>query len=142
MSFLEKEDEKESSSFWDWVVGIGLVVLVGGFTFYYQYQKRSSITRFKQADSLYTAGKFREAAHEYEELKNAQYLTTQDDSTIFARLDTIETAGEEEAALVKECKAKLESGDTASARALLSGVRFRELLPPEDQAWVDSIGGP
>ncbi len=32
MSFLEKEDEGKPSSVWDWVVGIGLVVVIGGFT--------------------------------------------------------------------------------------------------------------
>ncbi|HLP40679.1 MAG TPA: hypothetical protein VK465_04160 [Fibrobacteria bacterium] len=140
MGLLAKEEEKQSS-FWDWVVGIGLVVLIGGFTVYYQYQKRSSISRGKQADSLFVAGKYSEAAKVYEELKNAQYLTTKDDSIIYARLDTIETRGDEEAARVVEARAKLSQGDTAGADAILSSLRYRELLPPEDKTWVDSVTG-
>lgn len=138
MSFLEKEDEKQGSGFWDWAVGIGLVLLVGGFTVYYQYQKRSSISQSKKADSLFVAGNYREAGKVYEELKNAQYLTTRDDSIIYARLDTIETAGETESTRLAEARSRLQAGDTAGARAALSGIRFRDLLPPEDRAWLDS----
>src|SRR5687767_3712128 len=96
MSFLEKEESEKSSSFWDWTIGIGLIVLIGGLTFFYQYQKRSSTTRFHQADDLYKAGKLREAGKVYEDLKTAQYLTTQDDSIIYARLDSIEVAQEQQ----------------------------------------------
>ena len=39
-------------------VGLGLVLLIGGFTIYYQYQKRSSISLSKRADSLFVAGKY------------------------------------------------------------------------------------
>jgi hypothetical protein len=137
MSFLEKEDEKQSS-FWDWVIGIALVLAIGGFTVYYQYQKRSSTARSAQADSLFTAGKFREAAKVYEELKNAQYLTPKHDSIIYARLDTIETAREEDAARVMESKSRLLAGDTAGAEALISALRAPDLLSTEDRAWVDS----
>lgn len=138
MSFLEKEDEKQGS-FWDWVIGIALVLAIGGFTVYYQYQKRSSTTRAAQADSLYTSGKFREAARVYEELKNAQYLTPQHDSIIYARLDTIETAREEDASRVMESRSRLLAGDTAGAAALLSALRAPDLLSSEDRAWVDSV---
>lgn len=140
MSFLEKEKEGEDkgSGFWDWAIGIGLVLLIGGFTVYYQYQKRSSTGKSHQADSLFVAGKLREAGTLYEELKHAQYLTPKDDSIIYARLDTIETAREEAAAKVAEARAKLESGDTAAARASLTGIRSKELLAPEDQAFLDA----
>lgn len=138
MSFLEKEDEKQSSSFWDWVVGLGLVLVIGGFTVYYQYQKRSSISQSKRADSLYVAGKYREAAAVYEELKNAQYLTTRDDSVIYARLDTIESGGEQDSQRVAEARAKLAAGDTAGARALLQELRFQELLNEDDKAWLET----
>lgn len=139
MSFLDKEDEKQSSSFWDWAVGLGLVLLIGGFTVYYQYQKRSSISQSKRADSLFVAGKYREAAAVYEELKNAQYLTTHDDSVIYARLDTIETGGEQDSQRVAEARSRLATGDTAGARALLDSLRFRDLLGEADKAWLESV---
>lgn len=140
MSFLEKEKEADDkgSGFWDWAIGIGLVLLIGGFTVYYQYQKRSSMGKSHQADSLFVAGKLREAGAVYEELKHAQYLTPKDDSIIYARLDTIETAREEAVAKVADARAKLEAGDTASARAALGGIRSKELLGPEDQAFLES----
>ncbi|MDQ3000564.1 MAG: hypothetical protein M3Y08_04810, partial [Fibrobacterota bacterium] len=138
MSFLEKEDGEKSSSFWDWVVGIGLVVLIGGFTVFYQYQKRSSSSRFQEADTFYKARKFKEAGNLYEELKSAQYLTTQDDSTIYARLDSIETAQEQQNAVVIEAKKKAAAGDTAGITGELEKLSQKDLLSPEDQAWVDS----
>lgn len=138
MSYLEKEGEDKGSGVWDWVVGIGLVLLIGGFTVYYQYQKRSSVSHSKQADSLFVAGDFAAAEKAYEELKNAQYLTNKDDSTIFARLDTIETAKENGAAQVAAARAKLQAGDTSAARSLLAGIRYRTLLAPEDRAFADS----
>jgi predicted negative regulator of RcsB-dependent stress response len=141
MSFLEKEDGEKASSFWDWVVGIGLVVVIGGFTVFYQYQKRSSTSRFHEADGLYQAGKIKEAGKLYEELKSAQYLTTKDDSTIYARLDTIETAQEQQNALVTDAKKKAAAGDTAGLAMDLRKLPHKELLAPEDQAWVDSVLG-
>jgi predicted negative regulator of RcsB-dependent stress response len=139
MSFLEKEDGEKSSSFWDWVVGIGLVVLIGGFTVFYQYQKRSSTSRFQEADALYKSGKYKEAGNLYEELKSAQYLTTKDDSTIYARLDSIETAQEQQNAVVMEAKKKAAAGDAAGTAGELEKLSQKDLLSPEDQAWVDSV---
>lgn len=144
MSFLEKEppkegEEEKKSSFWDWVVGIGLVIAVAGFTVYYQYQKKSSVARFTQADGLFQAGKFREAASLYEELKSAQYLTTKNDSVIYARLDTIETWQENQAALVAQAKSQIEAKDTASARASASGIKHPDLLSDDDRAWLASV---
>jgi hypothetical protein len=141
MSFLEKEEAEKSSSFWDWVVGIGLVVVIAGFTVFYQYQKRSSTSRFHEADALYQAGKLKEAGKVYEELKSAQYLTTHDDSTIYARLDTIETFQEQQNAYVTEAKKKAAANDTAGIAAQLEKLPYKELLSPEDQAWVDSVRG-
>lgn len=141
MSFLEKEESEKSSSFWDWTVGIGLVVLIAGLTGYYQYQKRSSTTRFHQADDLYKAGKLKEAGRFYEELKTAQYLTTQDDSIIYARMDSIEVAQEQQNSLVSEAKKKISLNDTLGAAAELDKLDHKELLAPEDQAWVDSVRG-
>jgi hypothetical protein len=141
MSFLEKEATEKSSSFWDWVVGIGLIVLIGGFTAFYQYQKRSSMTRFHQADDLYKAGKLKEAGLIYEELKTAQYLTTQNDSIIYARLDTLEVVQEQQNTLVAEAKKKLDLNDTLGVTAELEKLNHKELLAPEDQAWVDSVRG-
>jgi predicted negative regulator of RcsB-dependent stress response len=138
MALPEKEDDKQGSSFWDWIIGIGLVVLIGGFTVYYQYQKRSSISRGKQADSLYVAGNYVEAERMYEELKSAQYLTPHDDSIIYARLDTIETAKEGDAARVAEARAKLQAGDTVGAASQVSAIRFKELLSAEDKAFVEA----
>jgi predicted negative regulator of RcsB-dependent stress response len=141
MSFLEKEATEKSSNFWDWVVGIGLVVIIGGFTAFYQYQKRSSTTRFHQADDLYKTGKLKDAGLIYEELKSAQYLTTHDDSIIYARLDTLEVAQELQNTLVAEAKKKLDLKDTLGVAAELEKLNHKELLAPEDQAWVDSARG-
>ena len=141
MSFLEKEDGGKASTFWDWVVGVGVIVVIGGFTFFYQYQKRSSMSRFHEADALYMAGKIKDAGKLYEELKSAQYLTTKDDSTIYARLDTIETEQEQENALIADAKKKAAAGDTAAVTQGLKQLSHKELLAPEDQAWADSVLG-
>ncbi len=138
MSFLEKEDKKPST-FWDWVVGIGVLVLVGGFTLFYQYQKHSSLRRFQEADSLFQAGKFPEATRVYDELKSAQYLTTVHDSIIYARLDSVESMQDQEKEAVNSIRSKAAAGDTAGIRAILASTTFRGLLSPEDQAYLDSI---
>jgi hypothetical protein len=138
MSFLEKEDDKKSA-FWDWFFGIGLVVLVGGFTLYYQVQKRATQERFRAADALFRAGDFAGAARAYEELKDASYLTATDDSTIYARLDSVEELGERERETVARLRMKLSAGDTSGAKSDLDTITFRGLLDDEDQVWVDSV---
>lgn len=142
MSFLEKEEgEKKPSSFWDWAVVIGLVVLASGFTVYYQYQKRASASRFDEADAVFKSGKLKEAGQLYEALKSAQYLSNKEDSILYARLDTIETLQEQQNAAVIEAKRRAAAHDTAGLPAQLSRLPHRELLSPEDQAWVDSAIG-
>lgn len=142
MSFLEKEDGEKPSNFWDWVVGIGLVLLIGGFTLFYQYQKRLSDSRFREADAVFLAGKYKDAGQMYEALKSAQYLTNKDDSIIYARLDTIETVEEQQNAAVTEARRRAATHDTAGLAGQLARIPHRELLSPEDQAWVDSaLGG-
>ena len=138
MSFLEKEDAKPST-FWDWVVGIGLVVLIGGFTFYYQMEKRMSLKRFNEADALFAQGKFGEARSAYEELKNAQYLTSKNDSLIYARLDSVDEIEERERETVARLRTQLAAGDTAGAHATISSAKFYGLLEDGDQQWLDSI---
>jgi hypothetical protein len=140
MSFLSKEDEKPSA-FWDWVVGIGLVVLIGGFTVYYQWQKRVSLREFHAADDLFKAGKFREAESAYEMLKNASYLTAENDSIIYARLDSVRTLEETEREALGRLRAKIAAGDTAGARLELETAAFHGLLGGEDRKWVDSVRG-
>jgi ribosome assembly protein YihI (activator of Der GTPase) len=141
MSFLEKEEGEKPSSFWDWAVVIGLVILASGFTVYYQYQKRASASRFDEADSVYKAGKLKEAGQLYEALKSAQYLSNKDDSIIYARLDTIETLQEQQNSAVTEAKRRAAAHDTAGLSSQLARLPHRELLSPEDQAWVDSAAG-
>lgn len=138
MSFLEKEDAKPST-FWDWIVGVGLLLLVGGFILFYQFQKRSSMKHFREADALFQAGKYPEASALYDELKGAQYLTTAHDSLIYARLDSIGSMEEQEKEAVSRMHSKLASGDTAGLRAELSGRVFHGLLAPEDQIFLDSL---
>jgi hypothetical protein len=135
MSFLEKEDAKPST-FWDWVVGI---VLIGGFTIYYQMQKRMSLRRFNEADALFSQGKFLEASAAYEELKEAQYLTSKNDSIIYARLDSVEELEEQEQQTVARLRSRLAAGDTAGARAELGSTKFYGLLGDKDQQWLDSV---
>jgi predicted negative regulator of RcsB-dependent stress response len=141
MSFLEKEEGEKPSTFWDWAVGIGLIVLIGGFTVYYQYQKRISTSRFQEADAVYKSGNMKEAGQLYEALKSAQYLSNKDDSIIYARLDAIETAQEQQNAAVAEAKKRVASRDTAGLAVQLSRLPHRDLLSPEDQVWVDSVVG-
>ncbi|MEO7425775.1 MAG: hypothetical protein ABI036_11350, partial [Fibrobacteria bacterium] len=117
------------------------VVVVGGFTVFYQYQKRASISRFEEADSLYQAGKIKDAGKLYEELKSAQYLTNKYDSIIYARLDTIETLRELQNALVAETRKKAVPGGAAAMGPILDKVPHKELLSDEDKAWVDSVIG-
>lgn len=138
MSFLEKEDEKKSA-FWDWFIGIGLLVLVGGFTLYYQLQKRATQSRFTAADALFQSGDFVGAARAYEELKDASYLTAANDSIIYERLDTIEALEESERETVFRLRTRLGAGDAEGVRAELDTLVFRGLLGPRDQAWVDSM---
>jgi hypothetical protein len=138
MSFLEKEDEAKSA-FWDWFIGIGLVVLVGGFTLYYQMQKRTTQRRFEAADTLFQAGDFAGAARAYEELKDASYLTAANDSVIYARLDSVEELGEREREVVARLRTRLAAGDTTGVRSDLDTTRFSGLLDEGDQYWVDSL---
>lgn len=138
MSFLEPEEEKKSA-LWDWVFGIGLVVLVGGFTLYYQMQKRMTREQFRAADTLFQAGDFTGAAQAYEDLKNASYLTAADDSTIYARLDSVEELTEREKGAVARLRMKFAAGDTEGAKADLDTLVFRGLLNARDQSWLDSI---
>ena len=88
MSFIKKEDS-ESSSLWDWVILIGLVVAGGGFWFYYQHQKTSTLEGFKKADSLFVAGEYQKSLDVYDVLKYSDYLETAHDSLLSERLDSL-----------------------------------------------------
>ncbi len=136
MSFLEKEDGNKSPV-WDWVIGIGLLLLVGGFTLYYQYQKRATQTRFQAADSLFNAGDLAAAADAYEALKNASYLTPANDSTIYARLEVVEETRERTRETVARARTLLAAGDTAGAREGLDSVEHPGLLGERDRSWYD-----
>lgn len=138
MALLEKEDAPPSA-FWDWVIGIGLVVLIGGFTLFYQYQKRSSSERFHSADSLFLAGKYKEATAAYEELKNAQYLSTLHDSLIYERLDSIETLKEQEEEGSHRIKALLAAGDTVAAKQVFAQLPRHGLAGEAVTAFLDSV---
>jgi hypothetical protein len=138
MAFLEKE-EAPPSAFWDWVIGIGLVVLIGGFTLFYQYQKRSSGQGFNQADSLFHAGQFKRAATAYEELKNAQYLSTHHDSLIYSRLDSIEALKEQEEEGAHRIKALLSAGDTSAAKQTFGTLSLHGLADSTVTLYLDSV---
>jgi hypothetical protein len=138
MSFLEKEEAKQST-FWDWVVGIGVIAAVVGFTVFYQYQKRSSLSRFQEADVLFKARNLKAAAKVYEDLKSAQYLTTADDSTIYARLDTVETIREQQAILIQKGKLMAAAGDSVIIPQIVNALAYPELLSLEDSVWLDSV---
>lgn len=134
MALLENETEKPSS-FWDWVIGIGLLLIVGGFTLFYQLEKKSSRARFAEADRLFAAGRLPEAAHLYEDLKSAQYLTPANDSVLYARLDSIESLREVQTEAMRQARLSLGSGDTAAARASFGRIAEPRLLSPEDSAF-------
>jgi len=140
MALLEKEDAPPSA-FWDWVIGIGLVVVVGGFTLFYQYQKRSSAQGFEYADSLFVKGDYKSAAEAYEELKNAQYLTTHHDSLIYSRLDSIESMKEKEEESLHRIRALLGAGDTAGAEQTFQATPWHGLADSTMLLYYDSIKG-
>jgi hypothetical protein len=137
MSFLEKEEGKQSP-FWDWLIGLGLLALVAGFTVYYQYQKRATQGRFRAADALYRSGDFVGAADAYEALKEASYLTASNDSTIYARLDTISELEESSRESVARARTLSAAGDTAGANAAIAAVAHPGLLGGRDRQWIDS----
>ncbi len=138
MSFLDKEEPKQSSV-WDWIIGIGLILLIGAFTLYYQYEKKESGSRFEEANALFEAGRFKDAAGVYEELKSAQYLTPNDDSVIYQRLDSIQSLEEQEMAALERIRSFLAVGDTLSARNEKAAFPFRGFLSAEDQVWLGSF---
>jgi hypothetical protein len=138
MSFLENEDDKKSA-FWDWFIGIGLVVLIGGFTLYYQMQKRATQKRFTAADTLFQSGDFVGAVEAYEGLKDASYLTAANDSIIYDRLDSIETIEESEKETVARLRTRFAAGDADGARSELDTLKFHGLLSAQDQFWLDSV---
>ena len=138
MALLEAEEDKKSP-FWDWFIGIGLLVLVGGFTLYYQVQKRSTQERFRSADKLYEAGDYTGAAAAYESLKDASYLTAANDSTIYARLEVIEDLQEREKEAVARLRMRIAAGDLDGARAELEAFTSSGLLAAGDRAWLDSV---
>lgn len=138
MTQLESEDEKKSP-FWDWVIGIGLLVLVGGFTIYYQVQKRVTQERFRAADALFESRDFTAAAAAYEALKDASYMTVANDSIIYARLEYIEDLQDRERETVARLRMRLSAGDRDGARAELESATFNGLLPEREQAWLDSV---
>jgi len=138
MAFLEKEEPK-ASAFWDWVIGIALIVVVGGFTLFYQYQKRISSQGFKDADSLFLAGQYKAASTAYEELKSAQYLTSYHDSLIYLRLDSIESLKENEEEGVNRIRTLLAAGDTLGAKQTLNSIPWHGLAAADLQLTLDSI---
>ncbi len=131
MSFLEKESEP-SSALWDWVIGIGLVLLIGAGTWYYQHLKKSSNSRFAEAESLFHAGDFQLAADMYEELKQAQYATPAQDSLLYERLDSIAVLRDQDAAELSRVQSLLAEGDTVTARKIRDKIAGRGLLPEPD----------
>ncbi|HEX2613190.1 MAG TPA: hypothetical protein VHO02_06335 [Fibrobacteria bacterium] len=137
MSFLEKEDGQKSA-FWDWFIGIALLALVAGFTLYYQYQKRATQARFSAADTLFRAGDFAGASSAYETLKDASYLTAANDSTIYARLDTIGEMEERSRETVARARMRLAAGDIEGAKTEVASVTQPALLDAHDRAWLDS----
>jgi hypothetical protein len=137
MSFLEKEEGKQST-FWDWTIGLGLLALVAGFTAYYQIQKRATQSRFRAADALFLKGDFVGAAEAYESLKDASYLTAANDSTIYARLDTIGELEEQSREAVARARTLLAAGDTAGGHAEIRAVAYPGLLDERDRLWADS----
>ena len=95
--------------------------------------------RFNEADSLFQAGKFRDATKVYDELKSAQYLTTAHDSIIYARLDSVESMEEREKESISRLRSNMTVGDTSGVRAELSSQSYHGLLSEEDQVYLDSI---
>ncbi len=138
MSFLDKDGEESQSSFWDWVVGIGLIVIIGGFTAYYQFQKKSSLHSFSTADSLFTKGEFLPAKQHYEKLKTAQYLTSKNDSLIYARLDSIENMQERSKDAAEKAKVALNKGDTVTAQFEAQKI-VKGVLAPEELQGLGTV---
>ncbi len=139
MSIPDKNEEKQSSALWDWVIGIGLVLLIGAGIWFYQSQKKESHTRFSEADVLFQSGEFRQAAAIYEELKQAQYATPSQDSLLYERLDSIAVIREQDEADFNRVTTLLEKGDTLSARIIRDRTAFRGMLDEEEKRLLESF---
>jgi len=88
MSFIKKEGS-ESSSLWDWVILITLVVGALSFWLYYRHQKNSTLEGFHQADSLFQAQEYQQALDVYNTVRYSDYLEPVHDSILSERLDTL-----------------------------------------------------
>ena len=90
MSFI-KDEEKEKSSLWDWIL-LAVLVLGGlGFWWYYTGTKDDTLSGFETADSLFTTGQYEAALAKYKELQTSDYLEPKHDSLLYERIDTLYT---------------------------------------------------
>ena len=110
--------------------------------FYYQNQKKSVKRDFFVADSVFQSEDYLEARQHYEELKNAQYLTPENDSLLYVRLDTIEAIEDAQLQIVRRAREAATKPDSAIVLKLISRIEHPELLPEDDLQWIKNWKSP
>lgn len=123
----EAEPKKEPfASVWDLVTIVALVVVGGGFWFWYNSAKAESTTHFMHADSLYRAGDFPAALEAYESMRASEAVVAgKDDSLMYRRMDSLESFKDADLRLSEAARAALVSEDTSLIRAAREGLAMR-----------------
>lgn len=123
----EPEPKKEPfASVWDLVTVAALLLVGGGFWFWYSSAKTESATHFLHADSLYRAGDFPAALEAYEALRASEAVVAgKDDSLMYRRMDSLESFQEADLRLSEAARGALVSEDTSLIRAAREGLAVR-----------------
>ena len=136
----EPEPKKEPFvSVWDLVTVAVLLLVGGGFWFWYSSAKTESSSHFLHADSLYRAGDYPAALEAYEALRASEAVVAgKDDSLMYRRMDSLESFQEADLRLGEAARAALVSEDTALIRAAREGLAQRShgFVP---QSLLDSL---
>lgn len=113
-------------SVWDVVTLVALLLVGGGFWFWYSSAKSESTTHFRHADSLYVSGDYPAALEAYEALRASEAVVAgKDDSLMYRRMDSLESFRESDLRLAEAARAALVSEDTSLIRAAREGLAQR-----------------
>ena len=105
----------------------GAILLVGGgFWFWYNSARTESSSHFLHADSLYRAGDYPAALEAYQALRASEAVVAgKDDSLMYKRMDSLESFQESDLRLSEAARAALISEDTSLVRAAREGLAVR-----------------
>lgn len=123
----EPEPKKEPFvSIWDVVTLAALLLVGGGFWFWYSSARTESTSHFHHADSLYLAGDYPAAMEAYEALRASEAVVAgKDDSLMYRRMDSLVSFQEADLRLSEAARAALVSEDTTLIRAAREGLAQR-----------------